>query len=423
MKKTSGILIILLFSLGLWGCQTPQLMKTPNLYATGDINPFFECPPEYHNNEVDVLYITDRAVVDRRGGNKYYGFGRSPSVAFGSCKVEIGDEVPWDVLVDNSRGTKRSTRLPLRIESTEEIGRFPATPYPKIRKDGRLEVDPGALAARDQLAARFRAEMSRRFEAAPRKEVFLFVHGYNNSFEDSIFVMANLWHFMGRQFVPVVYSWPAGRGGLRGYGYDRESGEFTIFHLKNTLRFLASCEEIEKIHILCHSRGTDVASSAIRELLIEARAEGVNPREKLKIANLILAAPDLDLEVVQQRFGAENFSDAVENLTLYISQTDKALGLSGWLFDSVQRLGRVDLTQLRSPIKDRAAQATNQTVIDARVKSGFIGHSYFHSDPAVSSDLILNLRYSRPPGRENGRPLTELGSNFWRLEKGYPNIY
>ena len=103
-----------------------------------------------------------------------------------------------------------------------------------------------------------------------------------------------------------MYTWPAGRSGLlKGYTYDRESGEFTIYHLKQFIRILASTPALARIHMIAHSRGTDIAASALRELFIEAKAAGIDPQKKFKIANLVLVAPDLDLDVVIQRFGAE----------------------------------------------------------------------------------------------------------------------
>ncbi|MCC6357656.1 MAG: alpha/beta hydrolase [Phycisphaerales bacterium] len=75
----------------------------------------------------------------------------------------------------------------------------------------------------------------------PCKEATIYVHGFNNDFETAASVMAQLWHFCGRAGVPIIYSWPAGSGlNLRGYNYDRESGEFTNFHLKRFLEAVAA---------------------------------------------------------------------------------------------------------------------------------------------------------------------------------------
>jgi hypothetical protein len=48
---------------------------------------------------------------------------------------------------------------------------------------------------------------------------------------------------------------------------------------------------------------------------------------------------------------------------------------------------------------------------------GFLGHSYFTSDPAVSSDLVALIRYGLKPGQP-GRPLEEIRRPFWRIPAG-----
>jgi hypothetical protein len=53
-------------------------------------------------------------------------------------------------------------------------------------------------------------------------------------------------------------------------------------------------------------------------------------------------------------------------------------------------------------------------------KAGAFGHDYFHSNPAVSSDLVLLMRYQLPPGAENGRPLGGNGHGFWAIDDRYP---
>jgi len=62
----------------------------------------------------------------------------------------------------------------------------------------------------------------------------------------------------------------------------------------------------------------------------------------------------------------------------------------------------------------------NVDFVDFEGEADPFGHSYFSTNPAVSSDLILLLRYGRAPGAENGRPLTYFGANFWRIEEDYP---
>ena len=172
--------------------------------------------------------------------------------------------------------------------------------------DGQPTVAPAVQEAYEHAAAQVRQDIRQRLALTPRKAAYVYIHGYNNTFEDGVLVIAELWHFLGRQGVPILYTWPAGAGsGLRGYNHDRESGEFTIFHLKQFLRILASTPELEELNLIAHSRGTDVLTSALRELYIETRAAGNDFRTVYRIKNVVLAAADLDLEVVTQRLAAE----------------------------------------------------------------------------------------------------------------------
>jgi esterase/lipase superfamily enzyme len=231
---------------------------------------------------------------------------------------------------------------------------------------------------------------------------------------------AEMWHFIGRRGVPSLYSWPAARGGLFGYFIDRESGEFTIFHLKEFLRLLASSPEVERIHILAHSRGTDVVTTALRELVIETRAAGKNPTESLRIANLVLAAPDLDMDIVRQRLMAEQFGPAIGQITIYTTQADKALSASQTLMSGT-RFGRVQQTDLGGRERRIFTEVTNVNIIEVQGVGGVIGHGYIHSSPAASSDVILILQGGSRPG-DPARPLTHEVLNFWTMPKDYPNL-
>ena len=62
----------------------------------------------------------------------------------------------------------------------------------------------------------------------------------------------------------------------------------------------------------------------------------------------------------------------------------------------------------------------NVTVVEyTGSRGGAFGHSYFRDNPAVSSDVILVLRYDRPPGAEHGRPLEQVGPRFYRIDDTY----
>ena len=219
----------------------------------------------------------------------------------------------------------------------------------------------------------------------------------------------------------MAYTWPAGGSGfLLGYPYDRESSEFTVFHLKTLLRLLAGMPEIEGINVISHSRGTYVATTAIRELLFEVWAKDANPLQSLKLNNLVLAAPDPDIDVMMQRTSSARLSAGVKRLTIYTSTYDKALGLSEFLFGGLRRLGQTKAASIPEANDTMVKRLQNVALVEyVGTHAGDFGHNYFRKNPAVASDLILTLRYDRDPGPENGRPLKHKGHIFWELDDDY----
>jgi esterase/lipase superfamily enzyme len=409
-----------LAALLLCACQ-PQLMPTPNIYSTGRYELFEDVAPPLRSSGVDILYVTDRGPIEKKGELAGYGYERCRSVAFGSCTVEIGKGLTWDELLQESTAPRRSKSLPLHVRQVNEMGRLPETPWLMTDQDGRLVDDPATVARSNEVGQRFGDELRRRLALTPSKDVFIYVHGFHNSFEQSVEIIAEFWHFGGRVGVPIVYSWPAGSPGLlRGYNHDRESGEFTIHHLKRFLRLVASVPEVQRIQIIGHSRGTDVITTALRELLFEDTGAGRDTRQTLRIDNVVLASPDLDLDVFFQRFPAERFFHVARHLTIYVSAKDKAIGMAQWLYRSHRRVGDVEPEDFSADEEELLTRIGAYDIVDAKVKTGALGHSYYHSNPAVSSDLLLLLRYGARAGSPQ-RPLKQVIPGYWVLDSDdYP---
>jgi esterase/lipase superfamily enzyme len=215
-----------------------------------------------------------------------------------------------------------------------------------------------------------------------------------------------------------------------GYTYDRESSEFTVYHLRKVLSEIAGIPEVEKVHLIAHSRGTDVVVNALRELTLQIRAAGRDPIEKLKIHNMILAAPDLDVQVAEQRIAGDRLAQSAKRFTIYTSPKDKAIGIAAKLFASpVGRLGTLGMEQLPETVtRDLEYGTANFAVVNfsgakntTQTQGDQYGHSYFRDAPTVSSDIVLMIRDDLDPGAP-GRPLESLGLKFWRIPPGYPNL-
>ncbi|MCK5188983.1 MAG: alpha/beta hydrolase, partial [Methylococcales bacterium] len=181
---------------------------------------------------------------------------------------------------------------------------------------------------------------------------------------------------------------------------------------------LASFPEVERINILAHSRGTDVTATALRELIIEARAAGLSPRKLYRIENLILAAPDLDFDIVRQRLIAEKVGPAFDQITVYTTDSDKALDVSQTLMSGI-RFGRIRDTDLGEQEQAIFKVVKNVAFIDVHGVSSFTGHAYYLGNPSTSSDIIRVFTGGYKPGSP-GRPLTHRMLNFWEMPVGYP---
>ena len=187
---------------------------------------------------------------------------------------------------------------------------------------------------------------------------------------------------------------------------------------------------MEKIHLIAHSRGTDVAVAAVRELSITARAAGINPREKFKLQNIILAAPDLDLQVATQLIVGDKLGLSANRFTVYTSPKDKAIGVASKLFASPHgRLGTFGQDQLTGAAGAAIKYGTSNVAFvkfsgamgTTAPQGDKFGHSYFRNAPTVASDVVLTLRDDLDPGTP-GRPLEPIGPHFWQVPPGYPSM-
>ena len=408
--------ILAILTLMLTACSsTPKLAKTPNLFQNAAGYPAQTSEASERSSRAQILYVTDRARDDDTAASASYSKNRSASMGFGVANISIGDALGWDELVTISSNTDK--RPSVEISSVTELGRFPPTPLTFSMTATGLQVDPQEKASYSQATLDFQNLVRERLKDEKTKDVIIYVHGFNNSFSASLLALTDVYHYTGRYGVPLVYSWPSGSGDLLGYFTDRESGEFTIYHFKETVRALASIPELENIHIIAHSRGTDVTTSSLRELVIESRAAGKDPRAALKIENLILAAPDLDYEVVKQRLIAEKFGPAFKQINIYMNEGDNALGISQFLMRGT-RFGRLTLEE-QSAREDIIFQNVgNVSFINVENVSGFVGHGYFRTHPGVLSDIIQVITKSAQPGSQE-RPLEGLHNNFWQLSNDY----
>jgi len=201
----------------------------------------------------------------------------------------------------------------------------------------------------------------------------VFIHGFNNTYEDSVFRFAQIVHDSGADVTPVLFTWPS-RAKVFDYNYDKESTNYSRTSLENLLKALVEDKNVKDITILAHSMGTWLAMESIRQMAIR---DGTLPK---KIENVILASPDIDVDVFARQWtelGAKK-----PNFTIFVSQDDRALALSRYISGDVQRLGQINPAE--EPYKSKL-EAAGITVVDlTKVKStDRLNHGKFAESPEI----------------------------------------
>ncbi|MCP5086631.1 MAG: alpha/beta hydrolase [Rhodobacteraceae bacterium] len=400
-------------------CAANNVFATaPNIYRVPGVYPDAHIPASKRTTQARIYYVTDRMVLPGTPNNRRYDYARSASMALGHVTAAFGEDMTWEQLKQVSAGKQPAAKVRLDVHAAREVVRFEPTPLPFDARNGKVRISSAALKKYNAQTFVFKREISRQLRASSRKEITFFVHGFYNDFEYAGRTTANIWHYSGRVGVPVFYSWPGSNPGLLGYFRDKESAEYSVYHLKETLRMLAAVPELKKLHIIAHSLGTELITTALREIIIEESAAGRNPMRTLKIANLILAAPDLDFGVVTQRLIAERVGPSFGQLTVYTNPNDGTLGLAQMLSPG-KRFGRLSPNDLNPRQQRMLGTVGNVNFINVEKVIGKRDHSYFRKNPDVLSDIARLIQTGAPPGTK-ARPLEHISGNFWGMHAGYP---
>ncbi|GAB4352583.1 MAG: alpha/beta hydrolase [Oricola sp.] len=170
------------------------------------------------------------------------------------------------------------------------------------------------------------------------RRMLIFVHGFNNRYEDAVYRFAQIVHDSHMDATPVLFTWPS-RGSIFAYGYDKESTNYSRSALETVLAAAAKNPDVGEITVLAHSMGTWLTVESLRQMAI--RNGGIPG----KIENVILAAPDLDVDVFRQQLA--DMGPKRPAFTVFVSRDDRALQVSRRISGNVDRLGAIDINDPR----------------------------------------------------------------------------
>lgn len=241
------------------------------------------------------------------------------------------------------------------------------------------------IARRTSLAEEiFYQDVNGEIDDSPEKSAFVFVHGFNVSFDDALLRAGQLAFDLHYQGPAVVYSWPSAGAGSK-YVSDLDMADWSAPHLTKFLLELRARTGVRTVHLVAHSMGSKVLGMALERI-----ANG--KVESSRFQELVLAAPDIHNSVLEQM--AVSMHQTTDRVTLYASDRDHALGASSALRGGTPRAGKnpIDLPGMLGFDIIDATRAHTLSILN---------HGHFAEDTVLLNDLALLLKERLPPNRRS----------------------
>lgn len=209
------------------------------------------------------------------------------------------------------------------------------------------------------------------------RDVLVFVHGFNVSFEDAAVRAAQVAADIGFDGTVILFSWPSAAS-VTAYVRDQQTARNAGFYLQRLLTRVLPLAKPDHVHLLGHSMGSEVIAKALSLTAVDAPL----PR----FEQVVFAAPDLDARVFRREI-APLLLPRAARVTLYASSDDEALRASR----SVNGVWRLGLGG------DSLTVIDGMDTIDAtRVRGDALGHTLF-GNQGFLSDLAVLLHDGKSP--------------------------
>jgi esterase/lipase superfamily enzyme len=290
---------------------------------------------------------------------------------------------------------------------------------PEVHKEGELEtqprwsiftyfVDKAELKRRYVLLNsvrplkrdNFLAALRNQIKGSPSKDVFVFVHGFNSSFEDAARRTAQLAYDLDFDGTPMMYSWPS-QGSATSYTVDEAAVNVSGRKMTAFLEDIVAQSGAERIHLIAHSMGNRALIEALQTYLAKR-----DPNQRKRIfGQIVFTAPDVDRDYFLDTI--ESLRESATRVTLYASDRDLALKTSQAIHGA-PRAGMAGSNIITWPGLD--------TIDMSGVEGDLLGHSYFAADAGAIYDLFRLLWRGDPPPRRCGmsdRPNSGKSANVW----------
>ncbi|MDH4412321.1 MAG: alpha/beta hydrolase [Rhizobium sp.] len=216
-----------------------------------------------------------------------------------------------------------------------------------------------------------------------KRRVLIFVHGFNTTYADAVFLFAQITHDIRTDAAPVLFTWPS-RGSALDYVYDKESTIYSRFGLVTLLEEAIRSPDVADITVLAHSMGTWLTMEALRDVALKAGR--VSP----KVRNVVLASPDIDVDVFRRQ--VIEMGETRPRFTVYASRNDLALAASTFIAGDIGRLGSIDLRPYKADLVREGISVIDATDVQQK---DMLGHTAFAENSEMLQALAARLANQR----------------------------
>lgn len=229
------------------------------------------------------------------------------------------------------------------------------------------------------------ATMRKHVETTETPEAFVFVHGFNVSFNDAARRTAQMAYDMNFDGLPILYSWPS-RDSVLSYISDTAVVNLSGRRLSLFLEDIVNKSGATRIHLIAHSMGNRAMTDALE--LFALRNQGKPPA----FDQVLFTAPDLDAGLFAEM--AKTIRPTARRLTLYASNKDWALEVSKRLHGDAPRAGQGGDSILLAPTFD--------TVDMTMIGEDMLAHSYFANNASALTDIFSLFWRDASPAQRCG---------------------
>ncbi|MBN1588444.1 MAG: alpha/beta fold hydrolase [Pirellulales bacterium] len=308
------------------------------------------------------------------------------TVALGVCMFQIPrntkpDEADTSLKYGSDRGELAMGTCDVSIPKDHEVGVLEGPSILSLEFNEDPEKHIVLMDVERQEPGTFYEQLSRRIAQSAGKEAFVFIHGYNVTFENAARRTAQLAHDLKFDGAPIFYSWPS-RGGLLQYTVDEQNAAWTVPDLKEFLLGVARKTDARRVHLIAHSMGNRALTAALASLSYEMKDD------KPLFHEVLLTAPDIDADVFKRDI-APAIVKTAQRVTLYASSNDNALVAS----KKVHGYPRAGESGENIVIVEGI-----DTIDVSAADTSLLGHSYYGDSDTVIVDMAQLLHEGKPPG-------------------------